>query len=70
MSWLTATGSGFWGSLFASAPGYLHLAQTYGGVQLVMTPVTGPDAHKGTKRSTLAQTYEQVGKDLDISKIF
>jgi len=50
---------------FLRALGYLDLAKTYGGVQLVLVPATGPDTHKGTKRSTIEQTYEQIGKDLD-----
>ena len=50
---------------FLRALGYLDLVKTYGGVQLVLTPATGPDTHKGTKRSTAEETYAQIGKDLD-----
>lgn len=50
---------------FLRALGYLDLAKTYGGVQLVLTPATGPDTHTGTKRSTLQETFAQVGVDLD-----
>jgi hypothetical protein len=50
---------------FLRALGYLDLVKTYGGVQLVLTPATGPDTHKGTKRSTADETYAQIGKDLD-----
>ncbi|GGM89655.1 membrane protein [Dyadobacter beijingensis] len=50
---------------FLRALGYLDLVKTYGGVQLVLTPATGPDTHKGTKRSTADETYAQIGADLD-----
>ncbi|ACT92864.1 RagB/SusD family nutrient uptake outer membrane protein [Dyadobacter fermentans] len=50
---------------FLRALGYLDLVKTYGGVQLVLAPATGPDTHKGTKRSTAAETYAQIGADLD-----
>lgn len=50
---------------FIRALSYFDLAKTYGGVPLVLEPATAPTSHQGTKRSTKAQTYEQVLSDLN-----
>ena len=50
---------------FLRALGYFDLAKTYGGAQIVLEPATAANSHKGTKRSTKAETYAQVLSDLD-----
>ncbi|MBD1423129.1 RagB/SusD family nutrient uptake outer membrane protein [Sphingobacterium chuzhouense] len=50
---------------FLRAFAYFDLARFYGGVQIVTEPTERIDTHKGTKRSTLAETYNQVLADLD-----
>jgi len=49
---------------FIRALGYFDLARGWGGVQIQLKPTANINALKGVKRSTLAQTYEQVLKDL------
>jgi len=49
---------------FIRALGYFDLGRGWGGVQLQLTPTVTVDGLKGVKRSTLAQTYDQVQADL------
>lgn len=49
---------------FIRALGYFDLGRGWGGVQLQLKPTTDLTAAKGVKRSTLAQTYDQVLADL------
>lgn len=50
---------------FIRALSYFDLARFFGGVQIVTEPTVRIDSHKGTKRSSLAQTYDQVLADLN-----
>src|SRR5690606_13855078 len=50
---------------FLRAFAYFDLARFYGGVQIVTEPTERIDTRKGTKRSTLTETYDQVLADLD-----
>lgn len=50
---------------FLRALAYFDLVKFYGGVPLVLEPATAPTSHQGIKRSTKAQTYEQVLSDLN-----
>src|SRR5690606_14583479 len=50
---------------FIRALAYFDLARTWGGVQLVLTPTESVDETKGISRSSLAETYAQVRRDLD-----
>ena len=50
---------------FIRALAYFDLAKTFGGVPIVLEPATAPTSHRGTKRSTRAQTYDQVLSDLN-----
>lgn len=49
---------------FIRALGYFDLGRGWGGVQLQLKPTANVNGLKGVKRSTLAQTYDQVLKDL------
>lgn len=49
---------------FIRALSYFDLARGWGGVQLQLKPTTDLSVLKGTKRSTLDQTYDQVLADL------
>jgi hypothetical protein len=49
---------------FIRALDYFDLARGWGGVQLQLTPTSDLSALKGIKRSTRAQTYDQVQADL------
>lgn len=49
---------------FIRALSYFDLARGWGGVQLQLKPTTDLAGLKGTKRSTLDQTYDQVLADL------
>ncbi|MBL7757032.1 MAG: RagB/SusD family nutrient uptake outer membrane protein [Chitinophagaceae bacterium] len=49
---------------FIRALGYFDLGRGWGGVQLQLKPTADVSGLKGVKRSTLAQTYDQVLKDL------
>jgi hypothetical protein len=49
---------------FIRALGYFDLARGWGGVQLQLKPTVDINGIRGVKRSTLAQTYDQVLADL------
>ncbi len=49
---------------FIRALGYFDLGRGWGGVQLQLSPTKDLTSAKGIKRSTLAQTYDQVLADL------
>jgi hypothetical protein len=49
---------------FIRALGYFDLARGWGGVQIQLKPTTSLEALNGIKRSSLAQTYDQVLADL------
>lgn len=49
---------------FVRALAYFDLARTWGGVQLVLTPTATASDQTKVKRSSLADTYAQVLKDL------
>ncbi|KEQ29604.1 hypothetical protein N180_17335 [Pedobacter antarcticus 4BY] len=49
---------------FLRAIGYFDLGRGWGGVQIQLNPTVDLNALKGVKRSTLAQTYDQVLADL------
>jgi hypothetical protein len=49
---------------FVRALSYFDLARTWGGVQITLTPTITPSDKYGIKRSSLAQTYDQVLSDL------
>lgn len=49
---------------FIRALGYFDLARAWGGVPLVLTPTRSVADGQGVKRSTQAQTYDQVLADL------
>jgi hypothetical protein len=53
---------------FIRALGYFDLARGWGGVQLQLKPTADIDGIKGVKRSTLAQTYDQVQADLILAE--
>jgi hypothetical protein len=53
---------------FVRALAYFDLARGWGGVQLILNPTTSAAENKGIKRSTLAETYAQVLKDLDAAE--
>jgi len=53
---------------FLRALAYFDLARFFGGVQIVTEPSERIDTHKGTKRSTVAQTYAQVLADLNAAE--
>jgi starch-binding outer membrane protein, SusD/RagB family len=49
---------------FLRALGYFDLARTWGGVQLILTPTVSAAGQTTLKRSSVADTYAQVLKDL------
>jgi len=50
---------------FIRALAYFDLARTWGGVPLITEPTTNPTQNSGITRSSQAETYAQVLKDLD-----
>jgi hypothetical protein len=52
-------------AFFIRALSYFDLARTWGGVQIVLTPTSNPTDKNGITRSSLADTYAQILKDLD-----
>lgn len=55
------TGEGY----FIRALSYFDLARTWGGVPITLTPTTSPTSKDSISRSTVAQTYAQVLRDLN-----
>jgi tetratricopeptide (TPR) repeat protein len=53
---------------FLRALAYFDLARTWGGVPLITQPTSSPSENSGIKRSTQAETYAQVLKDLDAAE--
>lgn len=53
---------------FIRALAYFDLARTWGGVPLITKPTSTPSENSGIKRSTQAETYAQVLKDLDAAE--
>ncbi|TCC95752.1 RagB/SusD family nutrient uptake outer membrane protein [Pedobacter hiemivivus] len=49
---------------FIRALAYFDLTRTWGGVQLILTPTTSPNDRPSIQRSSVAETYAQVLKDL------
>lgn len=47
---------------------YFDLARTFGGVPLITSPTVKPTDNVGVKRSTQAETYAQVIKDLEAAE--
>jgi hypothetical protein len=65
----TATRNQYMGeAYFIRALAYFDLARGWGGVQLVLTPTTLPSDNIGIPRSSLADTYAQVLKDLNAAE--
>jgi hypothetical protein len=50
---------------FIRALAYFDLARAWGGVQLILEPTTSLSERPKIKRSSLAQTYAQIQKDLE-----
>ncbi len=53
---------------FIRALAYFDLARTWGGVPIVTKPTASPTENRGIGRSTQAETYAQVLKDLDAAE--
>ena len=53
---------------FIRALAYFDLARTWGGVPIVTKPTASPTENRGIARSTQAQTYSQVLKDLEAAE--
>ncbi|MDF7819881.1 RagB/SusD family nutrient uptake outer membrane protein [Runella sp. MFBS21] len=53
---------------FIRALAYFDLARTWGGVPLITVPTVNPTDNVGLKRSTQAETYAQVLKDLEAAE--
>lgn len=53
---------------FVRALAYFDLARGWGGVQLILTPTLTPADHTDIPRSSLADTYAQVLKDLEAAE--
>jgi tetratricopeptide (TPR) repeat protein len=48
---------------------YFDIARAWGGAQIILTPTTSIDNIPKVKRSTQAQTYDQVEKDLNEAEV-
>lgn len=55
------TGEGY----FLRALAYFDLVRTWGGVQLILEPTTSASNIPGIKRSSVAETYNQIFRDLE-----
>lgn len=53
---------------FVRALAYFDLARTWGGVPIITKPTASPKENRGIGRSTQAQTYAQVLKDLEAAE--
>jgi hypothetical protein len=53
---------------FIRALAYFDLARTWGGVPIILNPTVSPTDNAGIPRSTQAETYAQVLKDLDAAE--
>lgn len=53
---------------FARALAYFDLARTWGGVPIITKPTINPTDNSGLKRSSVAETYAQVLKDLETAE--
>lgn len=53
---------------FIRALAYFDLARTWGGVPIVTKPTASPTENRGIGRSTQAETYAQVLKDLETAE--
>lgn len=53
---------------FVRALAYFDLARTWGGVPIITKPTASPTENRGIARSTQAQTYSQVLKDLEAAE--
>lgn len=54
---------------FIRALAYFDLARAWGGVQIILEPTTSLENRPQVKRSTLAETYAQVLKDLEDAEL-
>jgi starch-binding outer membrane protein, SusD/RagB family len=54
---------------FIRALAYFDIARAWGGAQIILTPTTSIDNIPKVKRSTQAQTYDQVEKDLNEAEV-
>ncbi|MBB5440418.1 hypothetical protein HDC92_004119 [Pedobacter sp. AK017] len=54
---------------FIRALAYFDLARAWGGVQLILEPTISLENRPKVKRSTLAETYAQVQKDLEDAEV-
>ncbi|SEA44645.1 RagB/SusD family nutrient uptake outer membrane protein [Pedobacter hartonius] len=65
----TATRNQYLGeAYFVRALAYFDLARGWGGAQLILTPTITASDNKDIRRSTQAETYAQVLKDLDAAE--
>ena len=65
----TATRNQYLGeAYFIRALAYFDLARGWGGVQLILNPTNSPTDNTGIPRSSLADTYAQVLKDLNAAE--
>jgi hypothetical protein len=65
----TATRNQYLGeAYFIRALAYFDLARGWGGVQIILKPSTSPTDNTGIPRSSLADTYAQVLKDLNAAE--
>lgn len=53
---------------FVRALAYFDLARTWGGVPIITKPTINPTDNSGIKRSSVAETYAQVLKDLETAE--